>query len=335
MATNTTKTVEHESQPVAGLDVSMTERVTRWLVRASLTGFGISLICHVAFLVVAAVWHIGVAQSGGSGGRDLGGKIDVAIMTEGELGAIEEAALDVLSPGIAEIAPEALPTPEILDGLAGAGEAPSAGGIGGIGDALGTLTGAGGDIEGAIGLGETGAGGGAANFFGVEAVGTRFAYIIDVSGSMQGQKLRELKIEIIESVTSLTEHMQFFIVPFSTDASPLGGRNRWTRADETGKEWARDRANEMNAYGGTNPLPALQIVFDIMPRPDAIYFMTDGLFDAEVPTEVAKMNKRGKRVPIHTIGFDMQDPKAEEMLKRIAEESGGRYSPVGPTGGRK
>ena len=47
------------------------------------------------------------------------------------------------------------------------------------------------------------------------------------------------------------------------------------------------------------------------------------------------MNKRGKRVPIHTIGFDMQDPAAEQLLKRIAEESGGRYSPVGFPGDQK
>jgi hypothetical protein len=152
---------------------------------------------------------------------------------------------------------------------------------------------------------------------------------------MQGPKLRALKIELEESIGSLAEQTQFFVAFFSTETNPMGGRTRWTRSDSKGKEWSKDRTNEVNAFGGTNPLPAFQLVFDLVPRPDAIYFMTDGLFDAEVASEVAKMNKRGKRVPVHTIGFDMQDPEAEKLLKRIAEESGGRYSPVGFPGDKK
>jgi hypothetical protein len=296
-------------------------------------GFGASLVVHLAFLLIAAIWHLGVAQAGGAGDRDMGGEVEMAIMTEAELGAIEEAALDINTPAIADAVPETLPSPEILDGPSAAGEAPAPGDIGNLSE---SMTGAGGDIGDSVGAGDTGAGsGGAAKFFGVEAVGTRFAYIVDISGSMQGPKMRELKVELIESIGSLIEHMQFYVVPFSTESSPLGGRSRWTRSDEHGKEWAKDRTNEMNAFGGTNPLPAFQLVFDITPRPDAIYFMTDGLFDAEVASEVAKMNKRGKRVAVHTIGFDMQDPAAEKLLKRIAEESGGRYSPVGYPGDKK
>jgi hypothetical protein len=305
----------------------------RWAVRGSFAGFGVSLIVHIALLLVAAVWHLGGAQAGGGSDRGLGGEIAMAIMSEGELGAIEESALDVTTPSVGEVAMETLPSVEIIDGPGGAGEAPGADGIGGLSEGV---TGAGGDIGDSIGAGDAGSGtGGAAKFFGVEAVGTRFAYIVDVSGSMQGTKLRSLKIELIESLGALPEQTQFFVAFYSTEANPMGGRTRWTRSDASGKEWAKDRTNEITAFGGTNPLPGFQIVFDLLPRPDAVYFMTDGLFDAEVAGEVAKMNKRGKRVPIHTIGFDMQDPAAETLLKRIAEESGGRYSPVGIPGDQK
>lgn len=303
------------------------------MVRGSLAGFGLSILIHLAFLLVAAIWHMGVPQAGGAGDRELGGEVEMAIMTEAELGAIENAAVDVNTPSISDSNPENLPSPEVLDGPSKAGDAPSPGDIGNISE---SMTGAGGDIGDSVGAGDTGAGGGgAAKFFGVEATGTRFAYIVDISGSMQGPKLRELKTELTESIGALAEHMQFYVIFYSTESAPMGGRTRWTRADDHGKEWAKDRTNEVNAFGGTNPLPAFQQAFDVTPRPDAIYFMTDGLFDAEVAADVAKMNKRGKRVPIHTIGFDMQEPEAEKLLKRIAEESGGRYSPVGFPGAKK
>jgi hypothetical protein len=312
---------------------ALERRWLTWLLRGSYAGFTLSLTLHLVLLSVAAVWQMGGGQAGGGGERDLGGQIGSAIMTEEELGALEAAALEAGAPAAAEAPEVALATPEILEGLDGAGSAPGPSELGGLAE---SGSGAGGDIGGSMELGDGGAGGtGAAKFFGVEAVGSRFAYIVDISGSMQGPKLRELKIELIESVGSLTEHTQFFVSFFSTDAMPMGNRLKWTKSDEKGKEWARENANAVNAFGGTNPLTAFQIVFDLSPRPDAVYFMTDGLFDAAVATEVAKMNKRGKRVPIHTIGFDMQDRDAEKLLQRIAEESGGRYSPVGYPGSKK
>lgn len=314
-------------------ELTLRERVVRWIVRGSVAGFVVSVAVHVAFLIAAAFWQLGTAQAGGGTGHEGKADVEMAIMTEAELGAIEEASLEVKTPAIAETVPETMPSPEILDGPSASGEAPGPDDIGKVSE---SMTGAGGDIGDSVGTGETGAGsGGAAKFFGVEAVGTRFAYIVDISGSMQGPKLRAMKIELIESTSALLEHMQFYVVFFSSDSNPMGGRTRWTRADETGKSWARDRTNEVNAFGGTNPLTAFQLVFDLTPRPDAIYFMTDGLFDAETAKEVARMNKRGKRVPIHTIGFDMQSDDAVKLLKQIAEESGGRYSPVGFPGDKR
>src|SRR5207248_843954 len=84
------------------------------------------------------------------------------------------------------------------------------------------------------GAGGGGGGGGAASFFGVEARGTRFAYIIDISGSMDLgvgtadiKRIDILKAELSKSVDALLENAFFFVALFSSDAKPLGGRMEW------------------------------------------------------------------------------------------------------------
>lgn len=299
------------------------KRLRRWMVRGSIAAFCISLGIHVVMLLIAAIWTMGIAHAGGSTGREAG-EIDLAIMSEAELGAIEEAALDAGSPSIGDLS-EADVSPDALDANLPSVESAVGAAIGDIAD---QMSGAGGDIGGVSGLGESGAGGGAAKFFGVEATGTRFAYIVDVSGSMQGPKLGAMKIELIESIDALLEHMQFFVSPFSSDAMLIGDKEKWTIASDNGKKWARGLIMELPSYGGTVPLPSFQKAFDLKPRPDAIYFMTDGQFAEDVAPLVANMNKRGKRVPIHCIAFDIQDQAVEVMMKKIAAESGGEFTSV-------
>lgn len=310
------------------------DRLSRWWFRGSLAGLFVSLLVHLTVLTIAAIWTIGVATAGGAGDRGSG-EIQLAVASETELAGLEGAALEVQTPMVPEGSMAEVPTPDSLtigDAVVSEGSLTAGGGLGGVTDGMG---GAGGDIGGSSGLGEGGSGGGASKFFGLEATGTRFAYIVDVSGSMQGPKLQTLRTELIESITSLMEHATFYVVPFSNDAAPLGNRTKWTQANEAGKKWLREQATGLTAYGGTNPLPAFQVVFELNPRPDAIYFMTDGLFEDTAVTEISKMNKRGRKIPIHCIGFDLQERGAEDLLKRIAEESGGRFTAVPLPGVRK
>ncbi len=309
---------------------SLHRQIGVWAFRGSMAGFGVSLLVHLLFLLIAAIWTVGVGQAGGAGGDAGRGEIELAVMSDTELSALQGASLEVETPTIADAASISAELPEMLAPVADSGGSPglpgAADGIGNVGDGMG---GAGGDIGQGAGLGESGSGGGgAASFFGVEATGTRFAYIVDTSGSMQGAKMGAMKVELLESIKTLLEHMQFFVSFFSNDAMPMGQRLKWTPASDTGKKWAADQAMQQQAYGGTNPLPAFQVAFDMTPRPDAIYFMTDGLFDEGVAAEVAKMNKRGRRVPIHCIAFDVQEKGVEQLMKRIAEDSGGRYTAV-------
>jgi hypothetical protein len=98
---------------------------------------------------------------------------------------------------------------------------------------------------------------------------------------------------------------------------------------------------EKKADGGTEPLPAFIRAFNLDPRPDVIFFMTDGLIPTNVPAAVAQLNTGKPRVTIHTIMFTSSQPRpaglflpavspadlrlAELLLRKIADDSGGTY----------
>lgn len=195
-----------------------------------------------------------------------------------------------------------------------------------VGD-LDALSGSGG-AEVGEGLGAGAVGGGAASFFGVEARGTRFAYIVDVSGSMDGGRLRALQGALAASIQGLSEGARFSIVLFSSDADGLT-RPGWVEVSERSVADTMILIRGISASGGTNPLPGFELVFEMTPPPDAIYFMTDGIFaEAEkVAQLIDRMNRSsGGRAAIHCITFVDRD--AEAIMRTIANRSGGTYTHI-------
>jgi hypothetical protein len=295
------------------------------LVRASVVASATSVLLHLSLIALAAVVTVGLV----SVHRDRGspeGELILALSPETELTEVGDASLD---PTIPSVAAADVPLPElatsgVMEGPGG-DDAPASGpGMGAIGEGLGGA--GGGDIGDGKGLGAGGSGGGAASLFGVEAKGSRFAYIMDVSGSMRGEKMQALKIELAESINSLQDHMSFYMVLFSSDASDLGGKDKWTVATAGGKKWALDNIYRLEANGGTQPWSGFERVFAIKPAPDAIYFMTDGEFNPDVADLIAMRNKGSKKVPIHCITFVNRE--SEELMRRIASESGGTYTHI-------
>ncbi|MBL0921700.1 MAG: VWA domain-containing protein [Phycisphaerales bacterium] len=295
----------------------------------------LSVAVHVAVGVLAA--GIVVSSGGGGGGRGPRGvEVAVDVLTETELTTLEEAPL-----GVAAATNEALPefAPPQVDLTGGVTDAPSAGGSGlndveGLGGAGlgGAGDGTGEGLEDGGGFGGGSGGGGGAKFFGVEARGSRFAYIVDVSGSMTGPKLEALKAELGKSIDGLVSNTSFVVMLYSSGATAMGGRTRWTEGSDKNKKTALGQIGRISASGATNPSPAFEEVFSMRPRPDAIYFMTDGLFNAEVAQTVARLNATGERVtPVHCISFVSRE--SEALLRRIAEDSDGTYTHIaGPSG---
>ncbi len=289
----------------------------------------VSLFIHMAIVLTAAL--VIVYRSGGAGGGSR--EVPLAVISESELTNLLEVSLQdaeaaVESPLENEINVDDLPTLSD-DALLGTVELSDLSDLG-----AGNVSGAGGGLD-------IGSGGGSARFFGVEATGSRFAFVVDVSGSMDfemeaggGRRIDAMKVELLESIGGLLEHMHFIVVFYNQQALPVGS-GRWFAARDRTKQEIGGLVESQGAGGGTNPLPAFDIVFDLNPRPDAIYFMTDGAFGSLSDTVIKRvdiLNRQGRKlVPIHCITFDNSD--AEQVMREIAQQSGGSYKHVGSAGG--
>lgn len=300
--------------------------VARNLPMAALVGLCVSLAVHVVILAVMGVMVLTSAAVGPAtlGQEGPAAPVQMAIMSEAELGALEEAALNPAAPGVEEQRPTSSdlatgPTIEMPGGQA----TPGTGDLGGVGEGLGGA-GAGEGIG--IGDGAGGVGGGGAKFFGVEARGRRFIFIVDTSGSMQGSKLELLRRELNAAIDGLAEACQFLVIPFESGArEPIPGP-RWADAVNKFKREAAEGIGRMQAAGGTEPYEAFARALSLKPRPDAVYFMTDGLFDAAIADRIIELNRRGPKVVIHTI--TLADRSSADMMRKIARSTDGTYRHV-------
>jgi hypothetical protein len=188
---------------------------------------------------------------------------------------------------------------------------------------LGSMPTLGGAGEGGGGLGGL-SGGAGTSFFGVSSRGTRFAYIVDRSGSMgNSQKMQIAKREMAASIDGLPDYAYFHVVLFSSDIVGMPGGRAWIRARKPAVSRFLRWLNDVDPGGGTEPMGAFYEVFALDVPPDVIFFLTDGEIPDETADLVGELNDRGGGVIINTIAFG--DARSQEQLRRIASESGGVY----------
>ncbi len=196
----------------------------------------------------------------------------------------------------------------------------------GAGQGSGKGKGNGGPGKGIAGKGGPGKGGknagrgsGGSSFFGLSAQSERMVFILDVSGSMHGKRIRRAQIEMRQTLEALKPSQQFFIVFFSDGALPMPATGLLP-ATRDNVALACQWVQQAECGGGTNPLPALLLALDL--KPDAIYLLTDGKFPVDV-LAAATQQAPGHRTPVSTIAFASK--KAERLLQAIASETGGEY----------
>lgn len=305
----------------------------RFIELASVMGLGFSLLVHLIILIIAALVTIdfGYADAGGNLGED----VDFALLTDAELSQMQSPQIRTESFEVAPVPTDASRVDllsdqsnnDSIDELADS-IAPSLNPGGGSLTSVDTSTGSAGE-----GTGD------GASFFGLEAQGRRFAYIVDISGSMNtlnelGDYTRweQTRAELIRSVDALDKQAYFCIVLYSSNAIALFGQGNWSEASASNKALAARTLMQFDPNGGTRPLGGFQLIFDLDPQTDAIYFMTDGLFDTEVPQQVRQLNRR-ELIPVHTILFgELANAKdaqtALNMMRNIARQSGGQFTHI-------
>ena len=177
----------------------------------------------------------------------------------------------------------------------------------------------------AAGGGEDGGGGGA-SFFGLEAKGGKFVFVVDRSGSMSNDRLRAAKQELVRSISAMKRGFEFYVIFYSDDPLPMPG-NQLVTVSEQSKRRVFSWFNRIHPAGGTNPSDAMRMALNL--NPDAVWLLTDGEFGTEV-LQVISRPRVMKRTQIHTIAF--YSNKGEVLLKQIARENNGQYRYVAPPG---
>jgi len=174
-------------------------------------------------------------------------------------------------------------------------------------------------------------GGAGTTFFGVSSRGTRFAYIVDISGSMSDQgKIEVCMRELARSIEVLPDYASFYVVLFNSEITAPPMQKGWTRARDGTVDRFTRWLEQVDPGGGTRPQPAFRQVFSLENRPDVIFFLTDGVIPRETVAVVAALNGRGRRVAVNTIAFG--DPASQAFLKEISHRSGGVYRYVSSDG---
>ncbi|XP_064617094.1 von Willebrand factor A domain-containing protein 3A-like [Liolophura sinensis] len=150
-------------------------------------------------------------------------------------------------------------------------------------------------------------------------------FLIDTSGSMEPY-MEELKKELASLIWEQLHNMgaRFNLISFANDC--VSWRERCQTATAENCHDVIKWSSRLMAGGNTCTLKAIKMAF-ADPDIEAVYLLTDGKPDTStslVLREVSEMNEN-RRVKINTISFNCEDSTANNFLKLLASETGGRY----------
>jgi Ca-activated chloride channel family protein len=151
--------------------------------------------------------------------------------------------------------------------------------------------------------------------------------VLDISGSMSGDKIERMKKTTQILIDHLTEQDRLGIVIFSTNYTKLASANIMTAER---KEELKARVAKLHATNATNISGALLMGFETLgvkgSAINRVLLLTDGLpnhGETTIPGLVKLVNQRPKDMSVSTIGFGTDhDP---ELMQSMAQAGGGNY----------
>lgn len=156
--------------------------------------------------------------------------------------------------------------------------------------------------------------------------------VIDVSGSMSGEKIQQARSALTQLLGSLREGDRFRLVAFS------GGVRRfaqgWTAVSTQGRRDAESWIRSLEAEGGTNIAGALTEAFAESPAEAAlgvVVFLTDGQASTGEtdPERIAERAEQG-RGRFRVFSFGIGDDVNTYLLDRLTERARGTTEYVRP-----
>lgn len=185
--------------------------------------------------------------------------------------------------------------------------------------------------------GAAGSAGPRGSFFGVEAKGHDFVYVLDMSGSMEGRRFTRASAELIRSVRGLRQDQMFYVLLFNGSTTQMFGDRRSLPEPIAATEENKQRLSEWlrGAYegGSTDPRDALRVALRM--DPSAVFMLSDGEFDEQKAQKKKTSFVRAgtdtfsivaastSATPIHAIAFE--DPTSCDNMERLAGMTGGEY----------
>ncbi len=172
-------------------------------------------------------------------------------------------------------------------------------------------------------------------FFGVQATGNTFCYLVDASPSMKRDNaFAAAKSELVRSLAQLKAKQRFYICFFGGDLTLLtldGAAPEpfpvYATPENLQKTLAWIDKVKIQSEGKA-PTVALEKAISL--EPDGVFLLFDGDTRIDVPAFLRKANRSQDliagdqpRVPIHTIGF--YDATHAGLMKQIAEENSGTF----------
>lgn len=211
----------------------------------------------------------------------------------------------------------------------------------------------------------SGSGSGSASFFNTKTKAERVAYVIDYSASMAGPRDQLMREELARSVSGLKGRIEYQLIFFAGPVwvagdEIKGGRNNpvivtdggkeyewittggahgfkpkdeekaqkptWLKASKSQIKKSTELIEETKLVWGTIWEPAIDMALRMDPKPDVIFFMTDGSCGGNILKLAEEIGKKAKKegTIINTVA--MMQPQTKDAMIKMAEESGGSFT---------
>ena len=152
---------------------------------------------------------------------------------------------------------------------------------------------------------------------------TAITVIADISGSMSGNSLRQMRDALITFINQLPEHHFINIIAFDDNHYKLFSKPK--AANKSIKQQALKFVRDLNAGGGTNMLPPVYesiLEKSTLPMKQQIVLMTDGAIDYETEMMSIVHEHIGKK-RFHIVGIGSAPNSF--LIKGIAKAGRGSY----------
>lgn len=157
--------------------------------------------------------------------------------------------------------------------------------------------------------------------------GADYVFVLDVSGSMDGDKIRTLARGVSQAVGELNPDDRFRIVCFNNSASEL--TRGWIAATTENAQGAIRRVEGLQAGGSTNLYEGLKLALKRLDddRVTSIVLITDAVTNTGV-VDAAAFHKLMKQYDIRVFGFLVGNSANWPLMRTVCEASGGFFAQI-------